>query len=139
MRTLRVTLTWLMSISFQGLFVLLFHCMTHREVRKHLRAVLAGKKLHLDDSAATRATLLTVRDPSRPGSWWHCLCRVGSCENLPDYAPFHRLCILEPSTHYRAELSCKCPCPTVAPLTRSLEDMAGTHIHRTTRSSVHRE
>ncbi|KAH0513076.1 Cadherin EGF LAG seven-pass G-type receptor 1 [Microtus ochrogaster] len=43
----------------QGLFVLLFHCVTHREVRKHLRAVLAGKKLHLDDSAATRATLLT--------------------------------------------------------------------------------
>lgn len=34
--------------------------MFNREVRKHLRAVLAGKKLHLDDSATTRATLLTV-------------------------------------------------------------------------------
>uniref|UniRef100_G1TPA8 Cadherin EGF LAG seven-pass G-type receptor 1 n=1 Tax=Oryctolagus cuniculus TaxID=9986 RepID=G1TPA8_RABIT len=43
----------------QGLFVLLFHCVFNREVRKHLRAVLAGKKLHLDDSATTRATLLT--------------------------------------------------------------------------------
>ncbi|XP_032738655.1 cadherin EGF LAG seven-pass G-type receptor 1 [Lontra canadensis] len=43
----------------QGLFVLLFHCVLNREVRKHLKAVLAGKKLHLDDSAATRATLLT--------------------------------------------------------------------------------
>lgn len=63
----------LMPISLQGLFVLLFHCVTHREVRKHLRAVLAGKKLHLDDSAATRATLLTVRDSSRPRSWQHCL------------------------------------------------------------------
>ncbi|XP_058529592.1 cadherin EGF LAG seven-pass G-type receptor 1 isoform X1 [Ochotona princeps] len=45
--------------SLQGLFVLLFHCMFNREVRKHLRAALAGKKLHLDDSATTRATLLT--------------------------------------------------------------------------------
>ncbi|XP_059043270.1 cadherin EGF LAG seven-pass G-type receptor 1 [Mustela lutreola] len=43
----------------QGLFVLLFHCVLNREVRKHLKAVLAGKKLHLDDSATTRATLLT--------------------------------------------------------------------------------
>uniref|UniRef100_H0VPZ8 Cadherin EGF LAG seven-pass G-type receptor 1 n=1 Tax=Cavia porcellus TaxID=10141 RepID=H0VPZ8_CAVPO len=43
----------------QGLFVLLSHCVLNREVRKHLRALLAGKKLHLDDSATTRATLLT--------------------------------------------------------------------------------
>ncbi|XP_073940810.1 cadherin EGF LAG seven-pass G-type receptor 1 isoform X2 [Castor canadensis] len=43
----------------QGLFVLLFHCVFNREVRKHLRAVMAGKKPHLDDSATTRATLLT--------------------------------------------------------------------------------
>ncbi|XP_077025300.1 cadherin EGF LAG seven-pass G-type receptor 1 [Tamandua tetradactyla] len=43
----------------QGLFVLLFHCVLNREVRKHLRGVLAGKKLHPDDSATTRATLLT--------------------------------------------------------------------------------
>ncbi|XP_008592119.1 PREDICTED: cadherin EGF LAG seven-pass G-type receptor 1, partial [Galeopterus variegatus] len=43
----------------QGLFVLLFHCVLNREVRKHLRGVLAGKKPHLDDSATTRATLLT--------------------------------------------------------------------------------
>ncbi|XP_033621772.1 cadherin EGF LAG seven-pass G-type receptor 1, partial [Fukomys damarensis] len=43
----------------QGLFVLLSHCVFNREVRKHLRAVLTGKKLHLDESATTRATLLT--------------------------------------------------------------------------------
>ncbi|XP_034499585.1 cadherin EGF LAG seven-pass G-type receptor 1, partial [Ailuropoda melanoleuca] len=43
----------------QGLFVLLFHCVLNREVRKHLKGVLAGKKLHPDDSATTRATLLT--------------------------------------------------------------------------------
>nr|XP_036862660.1 cadherin EGF LAG seven-pass G-type receptor 1 isoform X3 [Manis javanica] len=43
----------------QGLLVLLFHCVLNREVRKHLKAVLAGKKLHPDDSATTRATLLT--------------------------------------------------------------------------------
>lgn len=67
--------TDLMPISLLDLFVLLFYCVTHREVRKHLRSALAGKKLHLDDSDATRATLLTVRDPSRPGSWQHCLCQ----------------------------------------------------------------
>lgn len=52
--------------------MLLFHCVLNREVRKHLRAGLAGKKLHLDDSATTRATLLTVGgtgDPMGPGSW----------------------------------------------------------------------
>ncbi|XP_053440843.1 cadherin EGF LAG seven-pass G-type receptor 1 isoform X3 [Nycticebus coucang] len=43
----------------QGLFVLLFHCVLSREVRKHLKGVLTGKKLHPDDSATTRATLLT--------------------------------------------------------------------------------
>uniref|UniRef100_A0A8C4MVR6 Cadherin EGF LAG seven-pass G-type receptor 1 n=1 Tax=Equus asinus asinus TaxID=83772 RepID=A0A8C4MVR6_EQUAS len=43
----------------QGLFVLLFYCVLNREVRKHLKGVLAGKKPHPDDSATTRATLLT--------------------------------------------------------------------------------
>ncbi|XP_006866949.1 PREDICTED: cadherin EGF LAG seven-pass G-type receptor 1, partial [Chrysochloris asiatica] len=43
----------------QGLFVLLFHCVLNREVRKHLKGVLTGKKPHPDDSATTRATLLT--------------------------------------------------------------------------------
>ncbi|XP_069855921.1 cadherin EGF LAG seven-pass G-type receptor 1 isoform X2 [Dipodomys merriami] len=43
----------------QGLFVLLFHCLFHREVRRHLRAVLAGKKPHLEDASPTKATLLT--------------------------------------------------------------------------------
>ncbi|XP_066111220.1 cadherin EGF LAG seven-pass G-type receptor 1 isoform X2 [Saccopteryx bilineata] len=43
----------------QGLFVLLFHCVLNREVRKHLKGALAGKKPHPDDSANTRATLLT--------------------------------------------------------------------------------
>lgn len=52
--------------SLQGLFVLLFHCVLNREVRKHLKGVLAGKKLHPDDSATTRATLLTVGGPQGP-------------------------------------------------------------------------
>ncbi|XP_036134132.1 cadherin EGF LAG seven-pass G-type receptor 1 [Molossus molossus] len=43
----------------QGLSVLLLHCVLNREVRKHLKEVLAGKKPHPDDSATTRATLLT--------------------------------------------------------------------------------
>ncbi|XP_006888184.1 PREDICTED: cadherin EGF LAG seven-pass G-type receptor 1 [Elephantulus edwardii] len=43
----------------EGLFVLLFHCVLNREVRRHLKGVLAGKKPHPDDSATTRATLLT--------------------------------------------------------------------------------
>ncbi|KAM6214870.1 cadherin EGF LAG seven-pass G-type receptor 1 [Rhynchocyon petersi] len=43
----------------QGLFVLLSHCVLNREVRKHLKGVLAGKKPLPDDSATTRATLLT--------------------------------------------------------------------------------
>lgn len=40
--------------------MLLLHCVFNREVRKHLRGVLAGKKPYADDSATTRATLLTV-------------------------------------------------------------------------------
>lgn len=44
----------------QGLFVLLFHCVLNREVRKHLKGVFVGKKPHPDESATTRATLLTV-------------------------------------------------------------------------------
>jgi hypothetical protein len=56
--------------SLQGLFVLLFHCVFNREVRKHLRAVMAGKKPHLDDSATTRATLLTVRGIGDPQEAW---------------------------------------------------------------------
>ncbi|XP_037369268.1 cadherin EGF LAG seven-pass G-type receptor 1 [Talpa occidentalis] len=43
----------------QGLFVLLSHCVLNREVRAHLKGVLSGKKPHPDDSATTRATLLT--------------------------------------------------------------------------------
>ncbi|XP_016077694.1 PREDICTED: cadherin EGF LAG seven-pass G-type receptor 1-like, partial [Miniopterus natalensis] len=43
----------------QGLFVLLFHCVLNGEVRKHLKGVLSGKKPYPDDSATTRATLLT--------------------------------------------------------------------------------
>nr|XP_011753199.1 cadherin EGF LAG seven-pass G-type receptor 1 isoform X2 [Macaca nemestrina] len=43
----------------QGPFVLLFHCVLNQEVRKHLKGVLGGRKLHLEDSTTTRATLLT--------------------------------------------------------------------------------
>lgn len=54
--------------------------------------MLAGKKLQLDDSATTRATLLTVGgagDPSSPGL--RAGGRVGSCE---DQTMLHGLCIL---------------------------------------------
>lgn len=89
--------TDLKPISLQGIFVLLFHCVTHREVRKHLRAVLAGKKLHLDDSATTRATLLTVGgagDPSSPGL--RAGGRVGSCKDQTNYVSW----ALYLSTHH---------------------------------------
>ncbi|KAG8517967.1 Cadherin EGF LAG seven-pass G-type receptor 1 [Galemys pyrenaicus] len=43
----------------QGLLVLLSHCVLNREVRAHLKGALSGKKPHPDDSATTRATLLT--------------------------------------------------------------------------------
>lgn len=50
----------LTAAPLQGLSVLLLHCVLNPEVRKHLKEVLAGKKPHPDDSATTRATLLTV-------------------------------------------------------------------------------
>lgn len=56
--------------SLQGLFVLLFYCVLNREVRKHLKGVLAGKKPHPDDSATTRATLLTVGGTRGPHRAW---------------------------------------------------------------------
>ncbi|KAM6290574.1 cadherin EGF LAG seven-pass G-type receptor 1 isoform 3-T3 [Porphyrio hochstetteri] len=43
----------------QGLFIFFFHCVFNREVRKHLKNTLTGKKPLPDDSTATRATLLT--------------------------------------------------------------------------------
>ncbi|XP_017384935.1 cadherin EGF LAG seven-pass G-type receptor 1 isoform X5 [Cebus imitator] len=43
----------------QGPCVLLFHCVLSQEVRKHLKGVLSGRKLHLEESATTRAMLLT--------------------------------------------------------------------------------
>lgn len=45
----------------QGLFIFFFHCVFNKEVRKHLKNTLTGKKPLPDDSTATRATLLTVR------------------------------------------------------------------------------
>lgn len=45
----------------QGLFIFFFHCVFNKEVRKHLKNALTGKKPLPDDSTATRATLLTVR------------------------------------------------------------------------------
>lgn len=60
----------------QGLFVLLFHCVLNREVRKHLKGVFIGKKPHPDESATTRATLLTVGGtrgrPRGLGAGLHC-------------------------------------------------------------------
>ncbi|KAJ7422124.1 hypothetical protein WISP_39467 [Willisornis vidua] len=43
----------------QGLFIFFFHCVFNKEVRKHLKNSLTGKKPLPDDSTATRATLLT--------------------------------------------------------------------------------
>ncbi|KAK1327627.1 hypothetical protein QTO34_012916 [Cnephaeus nilssonii] len=56
-----LALHYLFAISscLQGLCVLLLHCVLNREVREHLKGVLAGRKPHPDDSATTRATLLT--------------------------------------------------------------------------------
>uniref|UniRef100_A0A8C3LCN8 Cadherin EGF LAG seven-pass G-type receptor 1 n=1 Tax=Chrysolophus pictus TaxID=9089 RepID=A0A8C3LCN8_CHRPC len=42
-----------------GLFIFFFHCVFNKEVRKHLKNTLTGKKPLPDDSTATRATLLT--------------------------------------------------------------------------------
>ncbi|XP_043823673.1 cadherin EGF LAG seven-pass G-type receptor 1 [Dromiciops gliroides] len=43
----------------QGLAIFIFHCVVNREVQKHLKVALMGKKPHPDDSMTTRATLLT--------------------------------------------------------------------------------
>uniref|UniRef100_A0A4X2MBG7 Cadherin EGF LAG seven-pass G-type receptor 1 n=2 Tax=Vombatus ursinus TaxID=29139 RepID=A0A4X2MBG7_VOMUR len=43
----------------QGLAIFFFHCVVNKEVQKHLKATLMGKKAHPDDSTTTRATLLT--------------------------------------------------------------------------------
>ncbi|NXH56871.1 CELR1 protein, partial [Rhabdornis inornatus] len=43
----------------QGLFIFFFHCVFNKEVRKHLKNTLTGKKPLPDDSTTTRATLLT--------------------------------------------------------------------------------
>lgn len=50
-----------LSKMIQGLFIFFFHCVFNKEVRKHLKNTLTGKKPLPDDSTATRATLLTVR------------------------------------------------------------------------------
>uniref|UniRef100_A0A8C8SDX6 Cadherin EGF LAG seven-pass G-type receptor 1 n=1 Tax=Pelusios castaneus TaxID=367368 RepID=A0A8C8SDX6_9SAUR len=49
----------------QGLFIFFFHCIFNKEVRKHLKNTLTGKKPLPDDSTTTRATLLTVRHSLR--------------------------------------------------------------------------
>eukprot|EP00079_Xenopus_tropicalis_P015439 XP_004913058.1 PREDICTED: cadherin EGF LAG seven-pass G-type receptor 1 isoform X2 [Xenopus tropicalis] len=43
----------------QGLFIFFFHCIFNKEVRKHLKNTFTGKKPLPDDTATTRATLLT--------------------------------------------------------------------------------
>lgn len=111
-----------MPISLQGIFVLLFHCVTHREVRKHLRAVLAGKRLHLDDSATTRATLLTVGaagDLSSPGLGAGSTAKQQGWELWgPNSVGF----ISDLSTHRRTEsYRQQHLCPTVVPLARASE------------------
>lgn len=65
----------------QGLFVLLFHCVLNREVRKHLKGVFVGKKPHPDESATTRATLLTVGGTQGcPRAWRRgCTAHQGPC------------------------------------------------------------
>lgn len=104
--------------------MLLFHCVTHREVRKHLRAVLAGKKLHLDDSATTRATLLTVGgagDLSGPGlgAGGTVYGRAGSSE---DQIMLHMGLVSWNCAHTSGQNGPgSISCPSVAPLARALE------------------
>ncbi|XP_029473103.1 cadherin EGF LAG seven-pass G-type receptor 1 isoform X2 [Rhinatrema bivittatum] len=43
----------------QGVFIFFFHCVFNKEVRKHLKNILTGKKAFPDESTTTRATLLT--------------------------------------------------------------------------------
>nr|DBA31283.1 TPA: hypothetical protein GDO54_007159 [Pyxicephalus adspersus] len=43
----------------QGLFIFFFHCIFNKEVRKQLKNTFTGKKVLADDTATTRATLLT--------------------------------------------------------------------------------
>uniref|UniRef100_A0A672UUN2 Cadherin EGF LAG seven-pass G-type receptor 1 n=1 Tax=Strigops habroptila TaxID=2489341 RepID=A0A672UUN2_STRHB len=54
-----ITFILLLSKMIQGLFIFFFHCVFDKEVRKHLKNTLTGKKPLPDDSTATRATLLT--------------------------------------------------------------------------------
>lgn len=67
----------------QGLCVLLFHCVLNREVRKHLKGVLAGRKPHPDDSATTRATLLTVGGARGPRAGTGLRAHRGPCGVRP--------------------------------------------------------
>ncbi|XP_039617017.1 cadherin EGF LAG seven-pass G-type receptor 1 isoform X2 [Polypterus senegalus] len=43
----------------QGIFIFFFHCIFNKEVRKHLKNTLTGKKPQLDESLTTRTSLLT--------------------------------------------------------------------------------
>ncbi|XP_041442377.1 cadherin EGF LAG seven-pass G-type receptor 1 isoform X2 [Xenopus laevis] len=43
----------------QGLFIFFFHCIFNKEVRKHLKNTFTGQRPLPDDTATTRATLLT--------------------------------------------------------------------------------
>nr|XP_033813815.1 cadherin EGF LAG seven-pass G-type receptor 1 isoform X2 [Geotrypetes seraphini] len=43
----------------QGVFIFFFYCVFNKEVRKHLKNTLTGKKAFPDESTTTRATLLT--------------------------------------------------------------------------------
>ncbi|KAL2093590.1 hypothetical protein ACEWY4_010902 [Coilia grayii] len=43
----------------QGICVFFFHCIFNRDVRKNLKDVFTGKKVQMEDTSTTRATLLT--------------------------------------------------------------------------------
>uniref|UniRef100_A0AAR2M2I0 Cadherin EGF LAG seven-pass G-type receptor 1 n=2 Tax=Pygocentrus nattereri TaxID=42514 RepID=A0AAR2M2I0_PYGNA len=45
----------------QGICIFFFHCILNKDVRKNLKSVFTGKKGSVEESSATRATLLTVR------------------------------------------------------------------------------
>lgn len=46
--------------SLQGICIFFFHCILNKDVRTNLKSVFGGKKVPVEESTATHATLLTV-------------------------------------------------------------------------------
>lgn len=50
------------AFASQGIFIFFFHIVFNKDVRKHLKNVFTGKKNFAEETTATRASLLTVRN-----------------------------------------------------------------------------